>query len=196
MYEPLRLESRSGRGRANGPEVAMYDFFQDLRFGLRMMVKSPVVAAVAVISLAAGICANTTTFAVASGFFAPFRYADEHEMVMLWQIHRSDPDDDTPVSPANYLDYRERATVFEDLVAYDVVRTNLTGGDAPERIALVPTNPETFLLLGREPLLGGHFEASEGVPGAGRVAIPHVRVLAELLRGRPEYRRRDRPYRQ
>jgi putative ABC transport system permease protein len=149
----------------------MYDFLQDVRFGVRMLAKSPVLVAVAAVSLAMGIVANTTTFAVANGFlFAPWPFEDQDELLMIWEIHQKD-NDDQAVSPGNFLDYRARATVFEDLIAYDVLPANLTGGDEPERVQLVPMSPKTFSLLGRNPVLGRDFEEREGVSGEGKVVI-------------------------
>jgi predicted permease len=149
----------------------MWDFVRDVQFGLRMMLKTPLVMAVAAVSLALGISANTTTFSVANGFFfAPFPYENQDELLILWQNHRNETEDQ-PVSPANYLDFRERVTVFEDLIAYDVIPANMTGGDQPERVQLVETSPETLALLGREPFLGRAFETKEGVPGSRNVSI-------------------------
>lgn len=56
-------------------------------------------------------------------------------------------------------------------MAYDVIRANVTGGDQPERINLVPASPNIFSLLGREPHLGRDFRDEEAKPGAGRVAV-------------------------
>ncbi len=149
----------------------MHDFLLDVRYGVRMLAKTPVVAAVAAVSLAMGIAANTTTFAVANGFlFAPFPYPDQDELVLISEVHSKSTDDEW-VSPGNFLDYRTRATVFERMVAYDVVNANLTGGDQPERVRLVKMSPETFAVLGRSPVLGRDFEAKEGVEGAGSVAV-------------------------
>ncbi|HEY7821160.1 MAG TPA: ABC transporter permease, partial [Vicinamibacteria bacterium] len=149
----------------------MHDFLLDVRFGLRMLAKTPVVAAVAAVSLALGITANTTTFAVANGFLlVPFPYADQHRLVLLSEIHAKSTDDEG-VSPGNFLDYRSRATTFESLIAYDIVPANLTGGEEPERVRLVRASPETFRVLGRTPLLGRDFEDREGIAGAGKVAI-------------------------
>jgi len=149
----------------------MRDFLLDVRYGVRMLLKTPVVAAVAAASLAVGIAANTTTFAVANGFlFAPFPYQDQDRLVLVSEVHTKNTDDEWP-SPANFLDYRARSTVFEHLIAYDVLPANLTGGDEPERIRLVKMSPETFSVLGRSPLLGREFEEREGVAGAGTVAI-------------------------
>ena len=106
----------------------MSDFLQDVRYGLRMMVKTPVVMAIAAISLAMGISANTVTFSVANSFFfKPFPYAEQERLAIVYEHHRKDTDDNF-VSPANYLDWRERSTAFEDLIAYDIVPANLTGG--------------------------------------------------------------------
>jgi putative ABC transport system permease protein len=149
----------------------MNDFLLDVRYGVRMLLKTPVVAAVAAASLAAGIAANTTTFAVANGFlFAPFPYQDQDELVLISEVHSKSTDDEW-VSPGNFMDYRARATVFERMIAYDVQNANLTGGDQPERVRLVTMSPETFTVLGRSPGLGRDFEAKEGVEGAGSVAL-------------------------
>ena len=143
----------------------MTDFIQDIRYGLRMMVKAPVVMAVAAISLAVGIAANTVTFSVANGFFFnPFPYAEQDRLVVVYENHRKNPDDEG-ASPANYLDWRERSTVFEELIAYEIVRANLTGGEEPERVRLVNTSPETFGMMGRQPFIGRDFDADEGSRG-------------------------------
>jgi len=149
----------------------MRDFLLDVRYGVRMLAKTPVVAAVAAASLAMGIAANTTTFAVANGFlFAPFPYRDQDELVLISEVHSKSTDDEWP-SPGNFLDYRARVTVFESMIAYDVLPSNLTGGDEPERVRLVKMSPETFAVLGRSPLLGRDFEDKEGVAGEGRVVV-------------------------
>jgi putative ABC transport system permease protein len=149
----------------------MRDFLLDVRYGVRMLLKTPVVAAVAAASLAAGIAANTTTFAVANGFlFAPFPYQDQDELVLISEVHSKSTDDEW-VSPGNFIDYRARTTVFERMIAYDIQNANLTGGDQPERVRLVTMSPETFTVLGRSPGMGRDFESREGVEGAGSVAL-------------------------
>ena len=143
----------------------MTDFIQDIRYGLRMMVKAPVVMAVAAVSLAVGIAANTVTFSVANGFFfKPFPYAEQDRLVVVYENHQKNLDDEG-ASPANYLDWRERSTVFEELIAYEIVRANLTGGDEPERVRLVNTSPETFGMMGRQPFIGRDFDTDEGAHG-------------------------------
>ena len=151
----------------------MRDFIQDIRYGFRMMTKAPVVMAVAAVSLALGIAANTMTFSVANGFFfKPFPYEDQDRLVLVWENHRKDTNDQ-PVSVANYLDWRERSTVFQDLVGYEIVPANLTGGDEPERVNLVETTTETFSILGRAPFLGRDFAAEDG-DAAGAVILAHA----------------------
>jgi len=143
----------------------MTDFIQDIRYGLRMMVKAPVVMAVAAVSLAVGIAANTVTFSVVNGFFfKPFPYAEQDRLVVVYENHQKNLDDEG-ASPANYLDWRERSTVFEELIAYEIVRANLTGGDEPERVRLVNTSPETFGMMGRQPFIGRDFDTDEGSRG-------------------------------
>ncbi len=149
----------------------MLDFLQDVRYGLRMLAKAPLVVAVAVVSLAAGIAANTTTFAVANGFLlAPFPYENQDELVLLREIHQKSTDYES-LSPGNFLDYKEGATVFDQLVAYDVLPANVTGGEAPERVQMVTMSPETFSVLGRGPMIGRDFDPAEGVAGKGDVVV-------------------------
>jgi putative ABC transport system permease protein len=149
----------------------MHDFLLDVRYGGRMLAKTPVVAAVAAASLAMGIAANTTTFAVANGFlFQPFPYQNQEGLVLISEVHAKSTDDEW-TSPGNFLDYRERATVFESMVAWNVKPANITGGDEPERVRLVTMSPETFTVLGRSPAIGRDFEEKEGVAGAGSVVI-------------------------
>src|SRR3990172_2785370 len=144
----------------------MRDFLLDLRYGVRMLLKTPVVAAVAAASLAMGIAANTTTFAVANGFlFAPFPYEDQDELVLILEVHSKSTDDEWG-SPGNFLDYRARASVFERMVAYDLLPANLTGGAEPERVRLVRMSPETFAVMGRSPMLRRDFDNKEEVAGA------------------------------
>jgi len=127
-----------------------------------MMVKTPVVMVIAAVSLAVGIASNTITFSVANGFFfRPFPYTEQERLIVVYENHRKNTDDEF-VAPANFLDWRERATVFEDLVAYDVVPANLTGGAEPEGVRLVVASPETFATLGRAPFLGRDFRPEEG----------------------------------
>ncbi|TDI36640.1 MAG: ABC transporter permease [Acidobacteria bacterium] len=143
----------------------MSDLFQDIRYGLRMMAKAPVVMAVAAISLAVGIAANTVTFSVVNGFFFnPFPYAEQDRLVVVYENHQKNLNDEG-ASPGNYLDWRERSTVFEELIAYEIVRANLTGGDEPERVRLVNTSPETFGMMGRQPFIGRDFDSDEGSRG-------------------------------
>ena len=143
----------------------MLDFVQDLRYGLRMMTKTPVVILVAVASLAVGISANTVTFSVANGFFfKPFPYHNQDELVLVFENYRKDGEDQQ-VSPANFLDWRERSTVFESLIAYGDAPANLTGGEAPERVRLVTASVDIFELLGREPFLGRGFRSEDAAEG-------------------------------
>jgi putative ABC transport system permease protein len=149
----------------------MRDLLLDVRYGVRMLAKTPVVAAVAAVSLAMGISANTTTFAVANGFlFEPFPYEDQDSLVLISELHTKSTDDEW-TSPGNFLDYRRRATVFESLIGYEIEPANLTGGEQPEQVRLVRMSPETFSVLGRSPMLGRDFEEKEGIAGAGSVAI-------------------------
>jgi putative ABC transport system permease protein len=150
----------------------MSTFIQDVKFGVRMLLKTPVVSAVAALSLALGIAANTGMFSLLDGFvFAPLPYADQHELVVLRESREGERIDLSSVSAANFRDYVEASRSFESAMAYTVETANLTGLDVPEQLNMVVSTPEIFDVLGVPPALGRGFRAEEGAEGLGDVVV-------------------------
>src|SRR5580693_2302293 len=103
--------------------------FQDIRFGARMFRKNPGFTCVAVLTLALGIGANAAIFSVVDAvLLRPLTYKDSHRLVTL--LH----DGSDPVSPANYIDWREQSRSFEAMTAAEAWSPNLTDVDSPEHI--------------------------------------------------------------
>jgi putative ABC transport system permease protein len=147
------------------------DLWQDLRYGLRMLVRNPGFTIVAVIALALGIGANSAIFSVVNTvLLRPLPYKNPDALVVVWdeQTHLGFPKD-TP-SPANFLDWREQNTVFEGMAATNERSFNLTGAGEPERLDGLRVSANLFSLLGVEPQLGRTFTAEEDKPGS-RVVI-------------------------
>lgn len=139
----------------------MNSIWQDIRYSLRLTAKNPGFTAIAVITLALGIGANTAIFSVVNSVLLnPLPYENADRLVMVWSSsrHRAEP---STVSPANFLDWREQNTVFEELAALRGWTFTLTGDGAPEQISGVITTSSLFPLLGIKPLVGRGIEPQD-----------------------------------
>jgi putative ABC transport system permease protein len=151
----------------------MEALLQDLRYALRMLRKSPGFTAVAVITLALGIGANTAIFSVVNVvLIRPLPYPNANRLVMIWERRLPDGEPQNPTSPATFLNWKEHATVFEQTAAYFNWTKILTGGAAPERLTVQEVSPNFFAALGVNAALGRTLLASEdNVDGANDVVV-------------------------
>ena len=142
-----------------------------------MMGRTPVVTAVAVLSLALAIAANAAMFALLNGFlFEPFPY-DRQDELALYRTLRQDQGQNMDmaggVAVPNFRDYVAGSPSVTGWAIYDTEVANLTGLDTPEELTLVRATPSLFDVLGVQPALGRGFRAEEGVEGAGQVLVLH-----------------------
>ncbi|HEY0100826.1 MAG TPA: ABC transporter permease [Pyrinomonadaceae bacterium] len=165
QQEPVVL---GARGRTN----IMTDLWQDLRYGLRMMLKNPGFTVVAVLALALGIGANSAIFSVVNTvLLRPLPYKDPERLVMVWEDDtKGGYPRDTPAA-ANYVDWRDRNGVFEGMAAIAEQNFNLTGTGEPEKIEGRRVSANLFSLLGVEPQVGRAFLPEEDQPGRNRVVV-------------------------
>ena len=147
----------------------MKSLLQDIRYGLRMLRKSPGFTAVAVITLALGIGANTAIFGVVKAvLLKPLPFTRPERLVNLWESERHNPDDIQPVAPADFQDWRSRSRSFAEIgTSYDVQKS-LTGVGPPEALIGYAFSANVFHVLWVTPLLGRTFTAEEDRPGADR----------------------------
>src|SRR5882672_7142805 len=139
----------------------METFWHDLRYGLRMLMKSPGFTAVAVLALALGIGANSAIFSVVNAvLLRPLPYHDPDRIVTV--LHGGW----FPVAPASFLDWRAEQSVFERIGAAQVWGATLTGRDRPERLKALQVTADLFPVLGVNPILGRTFLPGEDQPGA------------------------------
>jgi len=142
-----------------------------------MALKTPVVTTIAIVSLALGVAANTTIFAIVNQWLLrPLPYHESETLVMLWENNRNAADDQDLVSVGNYLDWRELASSFSSVFASELGVANLTGLDRPERVNTTRVTGNIFEELKAEPLLGRTFFPDEG----GSEDEP-VAIMGELL---------------
>jgi putative ABC transport system permease protein len=145
---------------------------QDLRFGSRTLRKNPGFTFVAILTLALGIGANTAIFSVVNALLlTPLRYRQADRLVMVWENLRTGNNPQNNISPANFLQWQDHNTSFEQMAAMYDDHLNLTGDGDPEQIPYKGVSPNFFSLLGVDPFLGQTFSAENGVPGKDQVAI-------------------------
>jgi len=146
--------------------------WNDLRYGLRMLRRSPGFTTVAVLTLAIGIGANAAIFSVIYAILLrPLPFPDSERIVLIWQ---TDPNRNITrgiASPAEFLDWRDMSRSFEELSAWRTWFYNLTGGSQPEQVWGVHASGNFFRLLGVAPILGRDFAAEEERPGREQVVI-------------------------
>src|SRR5262245_32080291 len=139
----------------------MSTFFQDLRYGLRMMIKSPWFTGAAIITLALGIGLNSAIFTVVNAvLLRPLAVKDPGRLVVL---ATKDHHFELPhgLSYPDYLDYKNSSDVFSDLIAYVPSPTNLTVGEQPERIWIELVSGNYFNMLGASARLGRVFQPED-----------------------------------
>lgn len=152
----------------------MEALLKDLRVAARMLVKNPGFTAVAVITLALGIAVNATMFSLVSAILLkrpPGRDPERVAVVSSVNPQGNFMADANPVSPPNYLAWREANHVFTELAAADAYRTvNLADGQ-PEALHSAAVSPNYFRVLGVSPQLGRTFVDGEDQPGHDHVII-------------------------
>src|SRR5437588_5449945 len=163
------------------------DVIQDLRFGLRMLRRSPGFAAVAVLTLALGIGANTVIFTVVNGvILKPLPYPQPQRLVMLWERQLSDGTLG-PVAPANFFDWREQSHSLEKMAAIDPYPDFiLTGTGEPRRLVGAAVSSDFFSLLGVRMVLGRDFLPEEDRPGYNQVVVLSYSTWLHYFGGRSD----------
>jgi putative ABC transport system permease protein len=150
----------------------MQTFWQDLRYGARMLLKYPGFMAVVVITLALGIGANTTIFSVVNAvLLRPLPYQNPEQLVMIWGKLPGYVSGNVGASAVEFADYSDQNQVFSSIAAYTSTSFNLTGAGEPERIVSTVASASLFPLLNVRPVLGRSFLNEEDRLGHDRVVI-------------------------
>ena len=148
----------------------MTNFLQDVRYAVRMLLKSRAFAAIAVLTLALGIGANTALFSVVNGVLLnplPFKNPDE-----LYAVYTKTSNFDRgSISYPNFLDWQKENRTFASLSAFRRDDYNLTGSGQPERLQGRQISADFFPTLALNPLLGRNFRPEEDRAGGIPVAI-------------------------
>jgi putative ABC transport system permease protein len=155
---------------------------EDLRFGLRMLRKSPGFTAIAVLTLGLGIGANTAMFSVVEGvLLAPLQYFHPDRLVMVWENNPRFPQ--TWVSYPNFRDWQRGARSFQQMAAFREQGIDLTGPGTPEHLNGKDISSGFFSTLGMELALGREFSPAEDRQGGTPVAIISNRLWRNRFDG-------------
>jgi putative ABC transport system permease protein len=151
--------------------------WQDLRYGLRQLRRRPGFTAVAVLTLAVGIGANTAIFSVVDGvLLAPLPYEDPGRLVYVWSAEKARGINQSTVSIPDLRDWREQNRVFDGMAGWWIGGYNLSGGDQPRQVEGWRVSPNFFAVLGASPALGRTF-----APDGEQVEKDRVVILSHSL---------------
>jgi predicted permease len=143
----------------------MRTIWRDLRYGLHMLVKTPGFTAVAVLTLALGIGANTAIFSIVNSLLLhPLPYSNSDRLAIIWtHSPGANVDQDWP-SPGQYQAIKSQTTVFEDIAIIRGNSLNAGGINNPERVNAIMASANLFSILGVKPALGRLFVPQEDTP--------------------------------
>ncbi len=159
-------------------------WLQDLRYGLRLMRRNPGFTLIAVLTLALGIGANTAIFSVVNGvLLKPLPYEEPARLVRIFEDSRDYPK--SPMSPANFLDYRKQNAMLESFAGYTRYDLQLAQEDGAERLKGMRISSGFFRTLGVRPLLGREFTGDEELQAVSLVVILSHNLWQRRFQGDP-----------
>jgi predicted permease len=148
----------------------MNTLLQDIRYAFRVLAKSPGFAAIAVLTLALGIGANTALFSVVNGVLLnPLPYPQPEQLMSLYS--RTPEFTESSISYPNFLDWQRQNTCFAQLAAFRNDSFNMTGRGEPERLRTEMVSADFFSLLDVQAVIGRTFTAQDDHAGAAPVVI-------------------------
>src|SRR2546427_10010367 len=148
----------------------MNTIFQDIRYGVRMLLKTPALTFIVILALALGIGANTAIFSVINAVvLRPLPY--DHAEQLLFLNERSPVLDEMSISYPNFTDWRDQNHVFEKIGVYNRNSYNLTGYGDSERILTAQVSADLLSALRVNALIGRVFTNDEDQPGAAPVVV-------------------------
>jgi len=150
----------------------MESFRDQLRQIQRRLRRAPVFTCVTLLTLAAGIGANTAVFSVVEGvLLKPLPYPHPDQLVGVWHKAPGLNLEDMNMAPANYFIYREQGRAFEDIGIYQGDSVSITGAGEPEQVRALDVSDGILPILGIPPMLGRWFNRTDGSPGSTDTVI-------------------------
>jgi putative ABC transport system permease protein len=165
----------------------MQELFQDLRYGLRTLLRTPGFTLVALLTLALGIGANTARFSIVHGVvLRPLPYPEASRIVRVWESFLSQGWSTFSFAPLNLWDWQERNRTLELLGAYQTTVVNYTGGDRPESLPALRVSEDYLEILGGKPTQGRGITADDLEIDSQAVVILSHGFWQRAFGGRPD----------
>jgi len=157
---------------------------QDLHYAFRRLLKNPGFTAIAILTLALGIGANSAIFSVINAvLLRPLPYQESDRLVGMFQVWKGKRQ---VMSPANFIDLRQQTSTLEDAAAIDPNEMTITGAGDPVRVDGCEVSASFFTVLRARPLLGRTFAPDENEPGNDKVAVLSYGIWQQRFGGRPD----------
>ena len=164
----------------------METLLQDIRYGVRMLLKAPSFSIVATIALALGIGANTAIFSVVNAvLLRPLPFANSERLMSVFETNPARGQLRGAASYPNFVDWRAQNTVFERLSSYHNNDFIMTGGSEAARLRGAVVNADLFPLLGATPMLGRTFLPDEDKPNGDRAVILSQQLFQKYFNSDP-----------
>jgi putative ABC transport system permease protein len=151
---------------------------QNLRYSFRTLFKNPGFTVTAVLTLALGIGATTAIFSVVYAVFEPMPYPQPDQLVMIWTQERGGRNS---VAAADYLEWKQRSSSFQDINAWSGASFNIGTNDRPEQVSGSQRTPGFFTMEGMTFLLGRDFRPEEAEPGRDHVVVLSNRLWSRYF---------------
>src|SRR5437868_5723078 len=166
----------------------MRNLAHDLRYGLRLLAKSPGFTAIALLTLTLGIGATAAIFSVVNAvLLRPLPYREPERLVSVFEDASEVGFPRNTPAPGNYTEWKKQRQTFEDVAAMTEGDYNLTGRQGePEKLGGVAATQNLFSVLGTKPIVGRVFAPEEDRPGAERVALISYRLWRRRFGGDPK----------
>src|SRR5262249_33175810 len=165
----------------------MQTFWQDLRYGVRVLLKKPGFTLIAGITLALGIGASTSIFSVVNAVvLRSLPYRDAGRLAIVWEARYDRNRPQNVINPGNFFDWKEQNRVFEDMAAFFDSSVVLTGDGEPAEVPSQFATTNLFSLLGVNAVIGRTFTPDDGKPDQPRVVLLSYRLWQNRFSGDPE----------
>ena len=166
----------------------MHTIIQDLQYAFRMLFKNPGITTVAILTLAVGIGPNSAIFSVVDVLvLRPLPFENIDRIMTLEMSPEGHPDEEEGASAADFLDWREQNTVFEQMAAYEVTNVNITGIGDPEYVSGALVTANIFDVIGIKAAHGRLFLPDEDEHGNDQGTVISHNLWQRRFNGDPNF---------